>query len=131
MLDLLGQPRLLLNGLRYTVNFYEIFTVRQNCKRFMIVSFKDRGTEDLFNRRDTRAARKVCPIEIWSVAQRKLNMLAQAKTLADLRIPPSNQLHALKQDRMGQHAIRINDQYRVCFHWSEEGAEDVEVTDYH
>lgn len=97
----------------------------------MIVSFRNRGTEDLFNRRDTNAARKACPPEIWSVARRKLDMIAQAARLTDLKVPPSNRLHPLKDDRDGEHAIRINDRYRVCFRWTEQGAEDVEVTDYH
>ena len=97
----------------------------------MIVTFRNRGTEDLFNRRDTNAARKTCPPEIWPVAQRKLDMVAQAAKLVDLAVPQSNRLHPLKEDWLGQHAIRINDRYRVCFHWTEQGAEEVEVTDYH
>jgi toxin HigB-1 len=97
----------------------------------MILSFRNRGTEDLFNGRDTKAARKVCPRTIWSVAQRKLDRMHQAERLSDLRMPLSNQLHPLEGSRLGQHAIRINDQYRVCFRWTDEGAEDVEVTDYH
>jgi toxin HigB-1 len=97
----------------------------------MIKSFRDSGAEDLFNREATKAARKACPESIWSVAQRKLDQLNQAVTLNDLRVPPNNRLEALKKDRAGQHSIRINDQYRVCFAWTNEGAENVEVTDYH
>jgi len=65
------------------------------------------------------------------VAQRKLDQLNQAKELLDLRVPPNNRLEALKGDRRGQHSIRINDQYRVCFRWTEAGPEDVEIVDYH
>lgn len=97
----------------------------------MILSFKNRGTEDLFDRADSRAARSTCPRNIWTVAQRKLDQLNQAADLGDLRIPPGNRLESLDGDREGQHSIRINDQYRVCFRWTESGPEDVEVTDYH
>lgn len=97
----------------------------------MIVSFKDKGTEDVYNNEDTRAARKACPREVWKVAQRKLQMIQNAVLMVDLRVPPNNKLEKLKDDRAGQHSIRINDQYRICFVWAEQGAEDVEVTDYH
>ncbi|HEX6575118.1 MAG TPA: type II toxin-antitoxin system RelE/ParE family toxin [Gemmatimonadaceae bacterium] len=97
----------------------------------MIVSFKNRGTEDVFNNQDTKAARKTCPNTIWSVAQRKLDYLQSASTLTDLKSSPNNKLEKLKDDRAGQHSIRINDQYRVCFVWTDDGAEGVEITDYH
>jgi proteic killer suppression protein len=97
----------------------------------MIVSFHDRGTEDIFNGVDSKAARRTCPSSIWAVARRKLNQINQAATLNDLRVPPGNHLEELKRDRQGQHSIRINDQYRVCFRWTEHGAADVEITDYH
>ena len=97
----------------------------------MIVSFKNRGTEDVFNNEDTKVARRTCPNTIWSVAQRKLDYLQSASTLTDLKRPPNNKLEQLKDDRAGQHSIRINDQYRVCFVWTDDGAEDVEITDYH
>lgn len=97
----------------------------------MIASFHDRGTEDIFNGVDSKAARRTCPSEIWSVARRKLNQINQAATLNDLRAPPQNRLERLKGDRQGQHSIRINDQYRICFRWTEHGAADVEITDYH
>ena len=97
----------------------------------MIVSFRNTGTEDLFNGRSTKAARHSSPETIWGVARRKLTYVDAASQLADLRMPPGNRLEALKGDRAGQHSIRINDQYRVCFRWTERGAEDVEVTDYH
>lgn len=97
----------------------------------MIVDFRNEGTVDVYNGKDTRIARKTCPREIWKVAQRKLDMIDAAVTLTDLKAPPSNQLEKLKKDRVGQHGIRINDQYRVCFVWTARGAEDVEITDYH
>ncbi len=97
----------------------------------MIVSFRNRGTEDVFNNEDTKAARKTCPHSIWSVAQRKLEYLQAAGTLSDLKRPPKNKLEKLKGDRAGQHAIRINDQYRICFVWTDKGPREVEITDYH
>lgn len=97
----------------------------------MIVSFADHATEDLFNGTDTRAARKRLPGDLWRVAARKFDQLNQVPTFDALRMPPGNRLEALKGDRRGQHSIRINDQYRVCFVWTEHGPENVEVTDYH
>jgi len=70
-------------------------------------------------------------VNIAAVAQRKLRQLQIAGKLDDLRVPPGNRLEALKGDRLGQHSIRINDQWRVCFRWTEAGAEDVEIVDYH
>jgi toxin HigB-1 len=97
----------------------------------MIRTFRDSATEDLFNGSDTRAARRRLPQQLWRVAARKLDALDQAEALDDLRVPPGNRLEALKGDRQGQHSIRINDQYRICFRWSPAGPEDVEVVDYH
>lgn len=97
----------------------------------MIASFRDKGTEDVFNNEDTRAARKACPREIWKVAQRKLAMIEAAAVLTDLRVTPGNALEKLKRDRAGQQSIRINDRYRICFVWTDKGAERVEITDYH
>ena len=68
---------------------------------------------------------------IERVALRKLRQLQIASCLADLRVPPGNRLEALKGDRVGQHSIRDNDQYRLCFRWTPAGAEDVEIVDYH
>lgn len=97
----------------------------------MIVSFRDKGTEDVFDGRDTRNARKACPSDLVRVARRKLDLLNQAAALGDLRAPPNNRLEKLKGDREGQYSIRVNDQWRVCFRWTESGAEDVEIVDYH
>ena len=92
----------------------------------MIKTFKCADTEDLFNRK--RVARF---INIEAVARRKLEQLNQAGKLEDLRIPPGNRLEALKDDRAGQHSIRVNNQFRVCFRWTGMDAEDVEIVDYH
>jgi proteic killer suppression protein len=71
------------------------------------------------------------PADIFPVARRKLGMLNAAPSLDGLRIPPANRLEALKGDRKGQHSIRINDQWRICFRWTSAGPEDVEIVDYH
>ena len=97
----------------------------------MIRSFKTQGTEDIFNGTSTKAARATCPQAIWTVAARKLSMIDYAARLDDLRSPPGNRLEKLERDRKGQHAIRINEQYRVCFVWTDDGAAEVEITDYH
>jgi toxin HigB-1 len=97
----------------------------------VIKSFKDRGTEDVFNDHRTRAARRVCPEQIWRVARRKLEMLDSVAELGLLTKPPANRLEALKGSRKGQHSIRVNDQFRVVFRWTPLGAEDVEIVDYH
>lgn len=97
----------------------------------MIRSFASAGTEDVFNGVDSRAARRVCPSALWPVARRKLDQLDATVSLAALRVPPGNQLEALKRDRRGQHSIRINAQFRVCFAWTPEGPQAVEIVDYH
>jgi proteic killer suppression protein len=97
----------------------------------MIQSFRDVATEDVFHGRATKIARKRCPQQLWRLAGRKLDHLDSAARLKDLRIPPGNRLERLKGDRQGQHSIRINEQYRVCFRWTEIGPEDVEIVDYH
>ena len=97
----------------------------------MIHSFKDKGTADIFNIVNSKEARRACPELLWKVARRKLNMITAAVRLVDLRVPPGNELEALHHDRDGQYSIRINDQYRVCFVWTNARAEQVEITDYH
>jgi proteic killer suppression protein len=98
---------------------------------WVIVSFADKGTEDIFNGDYSKAARQTCPQNLLSVASRKLDMLNQADVLTDLRVAPGNHLEALSGDRAQQHSMRINNQYRVCFTWTEQGPTDVEITDYH
>jgi toxin HigB-1 len=96
----------------------------------MIRSFRNQGTEDLFNGVDSKTARKCCAQTAMRAARRKLVALDAAITLEDFKTK-GYQLEKLKDDRAGQHAIRVNDQYRVCFIWAEQAAEQVEVTDYH
>lgn len=93
----------------------------------MIKSFRDGETERVFNGWFSRRL----PHDIQRVAERKLIMLHQSATLDDLRVPPSNRLEALRGKRQGQYSIRINDQWRICFEWREDGVYDVEITDYH
>jgi proteic killer suppression protein len=93
----------------------------------MIKAFKDKQTEKIWR---GEVSRKI-PREIQQTALRKLFMLDKAVTLDDLRIPPANRLEALKGNRRGQHSIRINDQWRVCFVWTETGPDLVEIVDYH
>ena len=97
----------------------------------MIREFNGSGTEDVFNGKNTKAARPVCPRQLWSVARRKLDQLDSVERLDELRIPPANRLEALCADRRGQYSIRINEQYRICFEWSSEGPTSVEIVDYH
>jgi len=97
----------------------------------MIRSFKDAGTADLFYGRETRAARKLLPMELRRQASKKFDALDSAAILDDLRVPPGNRLEALHGDRRWHHSIRINDRYRICFRWTDSGPEDVEVVDYH
>jgi len=97
----------------------------------MIRSFASPGTEDVFNGRNTKAARKGCPRDLWKVAARKLEQLDSVTLLDELRIPPGNRLESLSGERKGQFSIRINEQYRVCFLWTDEGPDVVEIVDYH
>ncbi|MGH2371999.1 MAG: type II toxin-antitoxin system RelE/ParE family toxin [bacterium] len=97
----------------------------------MIRSFRDRGTEDLFDGADTPAARRACPRDVWPVARRKLDQINRVRNLVELAVPPGNRLERLRGDRSGQHSIRINDQYRICFLWEAGHAYEVEITDYH
>ncbi len=92
----------------------------------MIKSFKSKDTARLFNRLPSRRWRGIV-----GAARRKLEVLNAAKFLAELRVPPGNRLEALKGDRRGQHSIRINDQWRVCFVWRGGDAYDVDIVDYH
>ena len=96
----------------------------------MIQSFKNAGTEDIFNGRRTQAARRTCPQALWKIASRKLDPLDSVTALPELQLPPGNRLEALKGDRQGQQSIRINDQYRSCFRWTEPGPAEVEIVDY-
>jgi toxin HigB-1 len=93
----------------------------------MIKSFKCRETEKVFRRERSRKF----PPDIQRQAQKKLYLLDASLSLGDLRIPPGNRLEALAGNREGQHSIRINDQWRICFHWIDNDAHNVEIVDYH
>lgn len=94
-------------------------------------SFNVAGVEDIFNGKNTSAARRICPESVWKIVVRKLDQLDSTSSLQDLKIPPGNHLEALSGSRKGQHSIRVNDQYRICFIWTEQGPDKVEVVDYH
>ena len=96
----------------------------------MIRSFRNRLAEDLFHDRMTGATRRFSP-DLRRAAQRKLQYVNAAARLQDLPVPPGNKLEALKGDRRGFHAIRINVQWRIVFRWEDNGVSEVEVTDYH
>ena len=93
----------------------------------MIRSFRDDEARKLFQRQRSRRL----PVELQRVALRKLTMLDAAETLDDLRVPPGNRLERLSRERAGQHSIRINDQWRICFAWRNGDAYEVEIVDYH
>lgn len=93
----------------------------------MIQSFADPETALVWSGRRSRKL----PPDIQSVALRKLRMLNQARVLDDMRVPPGNRLEALRGGRQGQHSIRINDQWRICFVWRDGGSSNVEIVDYH
>jgi proteic killer suppression protein len=97
----------------------------------VIESFADDASEDLFNGKNTGAARKACPQLLWTIVARKMDQLDSVERLDELRIPPGNQLESLKGERKGQYSIRINDQYRICFRWGQNGPDAVQVVDYH
>lgn len=97
----------------------------------MIRSFANDASEDLFNGVNSRAARATCPAELWPVLRGKLTQLNRVSDLRELAIPLGNRLERLVGSRRGQHSIRINQKYRICFRWEAGYADKVEVTDYH
>jgi proteic killer suppression protein len=92
----------------------------------MIQSFKDADAQQLYEEGANRRWSSIAKVAI-----RKLDHIEASLNLNDLRVPPGNHLEALRGDRAGQHSIRINDQYRICFVWKDDGAHGVEITDYH
>lgn len=96
----------------------------------MIVSFRDRGTADIFDGEVSKKARRTLPPELHWKAGERLDWLDAVVSLRSLSLP-GLALEMLKGDRAGQHSIRINDRYRICFRWTDRGAEDVEIVDYH
>lgn len=93
----------------------------------MINSFRDKETRKIFSRAPSRKL----PVDIQQIALRKLRLLSNAQNLQDLKIPPGNRLEKLKGNREGQHSIRINEQWRICFVWKDGNVYEVEITDYH
>lgn len=96
----------------------------------VIQNFANDGTEDIYNGENTKDARKTCQ-ELWRKARKKFTFLNTAQELNDLRTLPSDRLESLSGSRENQYSIRINDQYRICFGWTEKGPTDVEIVDYH
>jgi toxin HigB-1 len=97
----------------------------------MIQTFRDKGTEAVFDGLDSQAARKCCPQSAWAIARRKLDQINRVREVNELSVPPGIRLERLRGDRAGQYSIRINQQYRICFKWEEGHAFEVEITDYH
>lgn len=108
-----------------TISFEDIILKGYNPG--MIKTFRDSETEKVFNGRFSRKL----PQDIQRIAERKLIMLHRSASLTDLRVPPSNRLEALHGERSGQYSIRVNDQWRICFAWREDGVYEVEIVDYH
>lgn len=96
----------------------------------MIKSFGNDTARDIFDGSNTKAARKL-PRDLWPIAVRKLDQLNAAFQLSDLRVPPGNRLEVLRGDLAGHHSIRINDQFRIVFKWTDDGPERVKIVDYH
>jgi proteic killer suppression protein len=96
----------------------------------VILDFGNKTAEDIFHGVDSKEARKL-PKNLWNTAHRKLDAINAAHELKDLSVPPGNRLEALKGNRVGQHSIRINNQYRICFVFADGNASQVEIVDYH
>ena len=96
----------------------------------MIQSFADATTKDIFNGKDSKAARRL-EKAAWPVVRRKLDMVNAAARLADLRVPPGNRLEALKGDQKGRHSIRVNERWRITFRFESNNAQSVRCEDYH
>jgi len=97
----------------------------------MIQSFRDKGTVDVFDGIDSRAARARCPISLWPIARRKLDQINRVRELGELSLPPGNRLERLRGDLRLFYSIRINQQFRICFQWENGHAYQVGITDYH
>ncbi len=96
----------------------------------MIVSFANKGTEDVYDGVGSPSARRTCPSSLWPVARRNMDQLESAVSLDDLKAPPGNRLERLRDDRRGQYSIRIHERYWVCLRWTSQGPDHVEVVDY-
>ena len=97
----------------------------------VIQTFRDRGTEDVFDGISSKSARKCCSMTLWAAARRKLDQINRVREVEELPAPPGNRLERLRGKRKEQYSIRINQQVRVCFRWEGGHAYEVEITDYH
>lgn len=97
----------------------------------MIRSFGDQGTADIYEGNNTKRARKKCPKDLWSKARDLMDALNYASELEDAERTPGARLHPLKGERAGEHAISINEQYRITFRWTDNGAKELSIEDYH
>ena len=97
----------------------------------MINSFKNKGTGDVFNGKNTKEARKICPKPLWRITARKLDQIDSIVYLDELQVPPGNRFESLSGDRKGEYSVRINNQYRICFLWNSGCPDQVEIVDYH
>ena len=97
----------------------------------MIVSFADQGTQDIFDCKSSKQARKVLDVQLHSLAKRKLDLIDFSLNIKDLKIPPGNRLEALSGDLSGFYSIRINDKWRIVFSWEPSGPSNVRICDYH
>ena len=99
--------------------------------KMAIRSYRDKGTRDIAAGINSKPARRKLPVDLHDLARRRLAFLTAARSLDDLRAWPGLNLHALQRERYGQYAVRINDQYRICFAWTAGDADAVEIADYH
>jgi proteic killer suppression protein len=97
----------------------------------VIISFADEETRHIYDGLNTKKARSRLSRTLWNKAQMKLDMIHRAHKIDDLKIPPNNKLEKLSGDLMGKYSIRINDQYRIVFEWTEKGVSEVKIIDYH
>lgn len=97
----------------------------------MIISFADEETRHIYNGLNSKKARSRISRLLWEKAQMKLDMIHRAQKIDDLRVPPNNKLEKMSGDLIGKYSIRINDQYRIIFKWTEQGVSEVKITDYH
>jgi len=114
------------------LRIYLLVVSRYPCYYIIVIqNFKTKGTEDIFNGINSRDARRTCSETVWRMAARKLDQIDSVESINELRIPPGNRLEELTGDRRGQYSVRINDQYRICFLWTDSGPDRVEIVDYH
>ena len=96
----------------------------------MIQTFRNTGTEDIYDDINSGVARRCCPQALWPIARRKLDQINRVQEVSELKAPPGNHVERLRGNRAGQYSIRINEQYRICFVWEDGHAYEVEIVDY-